>query len=336
MAADRTSGIDFTGLEETFDWLKARKNTLVGTLLVVALIWAAWTFASRQMDESKRAPWQVVFGGASQPWESTPDELATMLADPKVKGTAAEPYLLYWQALRRYEAGDSPGALAALANFKRDYSSSALALAKLPGSDLELHSAVERMEAQIQKLEQWRQQNPLPTNNPPPSGSAITLVTDRGNIIIGLHPDVAPKSCEAFLKVATALKDRFIAKTAPDKWIELGVTEAGIAFETTEFTEGFPPFEQNALSHFAGAVAFRQPPFTKGPFNPDVRVALAADANEDGRSTVFGTVVIGLDLLVAMSKDARKADNPQMLEAPVKITDVQISAAPPTVPAAGN
>ena len=35
--------------------------------------------------------------------------------------------------------------------------------------------------------------------------------------------------------------------------LHLGLTEAGVPFETTDFTEGFPPFEPNTLSHFAGA-----------------------------------------------------------------------------------
>lgn len=328
MAADRTSGIDFSGLEETFEWFKSKKNLLVGVALILALIWAASSFVSNQMDESKRAPWEVVFGGTSQPWESSPEELATLLTDPKVKGTAAEPFLRYWQALRKHDNGDSAGALADLQSFKRDYANSALVTAKLPGSDLQLRSAVERMEAQIAALEQWKQQHPLPAANPPPTGAAVTLVTERGNIVIGLHPDAAPKSVDAFLKLAPTLKDKFIAKTAKDKWIDAGLTEAGVPFETTEFTEGFPPFEQNTLAHFAGAVAFRQAPFTKGPFNPDVRISLATDFNEDGRSTVFGTVVIGLDLLAAMTKDPLKTDNPQLLEKPIKITDVQIASAP--------
>ncbi len=329
MAADRTSGVDFTGLEETFEWLKSKKNLFVGVALILALVWAASTFIDNQKAESERAPWQVAFGGATDPWRATPDELATMIADPKVKGTPAEAYLLYWQALRKHEAGDSAGALELLASFKRSFSGNLLATGKLPGGDFELRTAVERMEAQIQQHEQWKAAHPLPTANPAPTGATVTLVTERGNIVIGLHASASAQSCAAFLKVATALKDQFIAKTSPDKWIELGATEAGTPIETKEFTEGFPPFEQNTLSHFAGAVSFRQPPFTKGPFNPDVRISLATDLNEDGRSTVFGQVTAGLDLLVAIAGEARKADNPQLLEKPIKITDVQLSTAAP-------
>ncbi|MBL8842022.1 MAG: peptidylprolyl isomerase [Planctomycetes bacterium] len=329
MAAERTSGIDFTGLEETFEWFKAKKNLFVGVALILALVWAASTFVENQQAETERAPWQVVFGGATDPWRATPDELAQMLADPKVKGTPAEPYLHYWQALRKQESGDAAGALELLAAFKRNYAGHLLATAKLPGSDFELRTAVERMEAQILQLEQWKAAHPLPTANPAPTGTTVTLVTDRGNVVIGLYPDVAPQSCAAFLKVAASLKEQFIAKLAPDKWIEVGATEAGTPVETKEFTENFPPFESNALTHFAGAVSFRQPPFGKGPFNPDVRIMLGTDLNEDGRSTVFGQVTAGLEILAAIAKEARKADNPQLLEKPVKITDVQIAGAAP-------
>jgi len=340
MAAERTSGIDFTGLEETFEWLKAKKNLLVGIALVAVLAWAAMNFIERQAHESKRAPWQAVLAADSQPWDATPDELAAMLADSRVKGTPAELYVRYWQALRKHEAGDSAGALELLAAFRRDFASSPMVTAKLPGSDLELRSAVDRMEAQIRDLQQWNAQHPLPTANPPPTGATVTLVTERGNIVIALHQDVAPKSCEAFLKISSQLKERFIAKTTPGKWIDVGVTEAGIAFDATDagnVADGAPPFEQNALSHFTGAVSFRQSPFPKATFNPDVRVMLGSDLNEDGRSTDFGEVIAGLDLLVAISNEARKADNPQLLEKPVKITDVQLGApAPPPEPPPGK
>ncbi len=329
MAAERTSGIDFTGLEETFEWLKAKKNLFVGAALLIALVWAGSTFVENQNAERQRAPWQVAFGGVTDPWRASPDELATMLADPKVKGTPAEPYLHYWQALRTQETGDAAGALELLAAFKRNYAGSLLASAKLPGSDFELRTAVERMEVQIQQLEQWKAAHPLPTANPPPTGTTVTLVTERGNVVIGLYPDVAPLSCAAFLKVAASLKDQFVAKVSPDKWVEVGATEAGAPIETKEFTENFPPFEVNTLVHFAGAVSFRQPPFGKGPFNPDLRLMLGTDLNEDGRSTVFGQVTAGLDILAAIAGEARKADNPQLLEKPVKITDVQIAGAAP-------
>jgi cyclophilin family peptidyl-prolyl cis-trans isomerase len=338
MAAERTSGIDFTGLEETFEWLKAKKNVLVGIALILALAWAASTFVSNQIDEKKREPWQAIFGADATPWEASAEELSALLEDAKVKGTAAEPYIRYWQAVRKHEAGDAPGALAALQAFKRDFAGNALAAAKLPGSDHELRSAVDRMESAIAALEQWKQQNPLPSANPPPNGAAVTLVTDRGSIVIGLYPESAPQSCAAFLAVAPLLKDRFIAKMSKDKWIDAGLTEAGVAFDTDGVKEPFPPFETSALSHFAGAVAFRQPPFTKGPFQPDIRISLATDFNEDGRSTVFGHVVVGFDLFAAMAQDPFKTDNPQLFEKPIKITDVQIAPAgsPPPGASSGN
>ncbi len=337
MAADRTSSIDFTGLEETFDWLKSKKNLVVGAALVVALLWATFTFIGRQQEEAQREPWRALFGANSDPWDTPPDELAKLLADPKVAGSPAEPYVLYWLALRQQEAKDSQGALASLAAFKTRFGKSALVLAKLPGAGMELQTAVDRLETEIHRLQRWEAEHPLPAANPPPTGTTVTLVTERGNVVIGIYNDQAPKSCEAFLKVATALKDQFIAKTSPDKWIELGQNEAGTPIETQAFTEGFPPFEQNTLWHFTGAVSFRQPPFTKGPFNPDLRVALASDFNEDSRSTVFGQVTEGIDLLVTLSKDPRKADNPQLFEKPIKITDVLIGgAAPAPVPPPGQ
>lgn len=334
MAAERTSGIDFSGLEETFEWFKAKKNLLVGVALVLLLVWAVWNFVENQAAESKRAPWQAVFADGSEPWSATADELATLLDDSRVKGTAAEPFVLYWQAVRRHDGGDDAKALELLGQFRSRFGSHPLATQKLPGEDLELRSAVDRMEGQIRQLETWRAAHPVATANPLPNGAVVSLVTDRGAIVLALHADTSPASAAAFLKVAPSLKDRYIARATENKWIEIGVTEAGTPFETSDFTEGFPPFEVNQLSHFKGSVAFRQPPYGKAPFNPDLRVMLAADVNEDGRSTVFAEVVAGLEVLEAIARDARKSDNPTMLVTPVKITDVQIAT--PPAPGEGN
>jgi cyclophilin family peptidyl-prolyl cis-trans isomerase len=149
-------------------------------------------------------------------------------------------------------------------------------------------------------------------------------VTDRGTILLALYDDVAPRSCAMFLKTATLLKDRFIARASADQWIELGQKDDGTNVEAADVTESFPPYEDNKLSHFPGCVSFRQTPFGKAPYFADLRINLKTDFNEDGRSTIFAQVVQGLEVLTAIAKDEHTGDSPTALKAPVKITDVTI------------
>ena len=327
MAQERSPAVDLSGLEDALDWLKARRNLLIGGLLLVVLVYALTAFIRRQSHESSVQPWRPVLAGETPPWSTSSADLGALLADDKVRGSDAEPYALYWQALRRFEEGDAPGALELLNAFKSRFPHHVLCEAKVadPRAPGERRSAVDSLVLAVGRLQEFNAKNPAPTANPPPPTThSVTLVTERGNIVLGLYDTLSSKSYEAFVKIAPLLKDQFIAKVTPDRWVEIGQTESGVAVETKEFTEGFPPYESNALMHFAGAVSFRQPPFTKGPYFADLRVMLATEHAEDGRSTVFAQVTEGLDLLKALSKDERKPDAPQLLVKPLKITDVQI------------
>jgi cyclophilin family peptidyl-prolyl cis-trans isomerase len=324
MGPERSSSIELSGLEDAFDWLKTRKNVLVGAVLVIALGFAVTSFVTRQARESAVQPWRPLFANASEPWMARADDLgAIAVGDARDSDAAA--YALYWQALRLFDEGKRADALALLESFKTKYARHPLATARLfrsPPSS-EIRSPVDRVVSDMKRWEEWSSSHPTPTANPPANSlHSVTLVTDRGKIVFTLYPELAPRSCEAFLKVAALLKDQFIGKVAPDKWVEIGQTESGAAIETTDYTDGFPPFENNSVYHVTGAVAFRQPPFKKAPFNADLRVMLATDFGEDQRSTVFAQVTEGLDLLSSLSREERKSDAPQMLARPLKITEV--------------
>jgi cyclophilin family peptidyl-prolyl cis-trans isomerase len=184
---------------------------------------------------------------------------------------------------------------------------------------------VNRMITQMQRLEQWGKTYPVPTANPPPKPEiAVSLVTDRGTIVLALYNDVAPLSAETFLKTAPLLKDRFIGRSSPDQWVEVGQKDDGTNVEAPEGTVAFPPYEDNKLSHFSGCVSFRQTPFSKAPYFVDLRVDLKTDFNQDGRSTIFAQVVDGLEILTAIAKDEHKSDAANALKTPIKITEVTI------------
>ena len=170
----------------------------------------------------------------------------------------------------------------------------------------------------------------MPVANPPPQPKfLVTLVTNRNTIVLAPYSDLSPKSSEALAKTALLLKDQFIGRALADGWIEIGQDAEGANVEVKEPPEGFPPYEVNRLSHFAGSVSFRQPPFGKGTLYGDLHVNLKTDFKEDARSTVIAYVAQGLDILTTIAKDEHRENSPTALKAPVKITDVKVESIDP-------
>lgn len=329
--------VDLSGLEDAFEWLKGRRNLLIGVVLVVLLVVAAINFVQRQRQEIETRPWRAVFA-SGVPWSAKPEDLAGIAASSDVKKTDAEPFARYWEAVRRFELNDFAGAIQGLSDLKRDFPNHPLCALKLSdsASASDARAPVDRLITEIQRLDQWGKTLPVPTANPRPQPKfLVTLVTDKGSIVIAPYSDLAPKSSEAFEKTASLLKDQFIGRALADSWVEIGQDASGANVAVTDPPAGFPPYEDNHLSHFAGSVAFRQPPFAKGSLFGDLHIDLKTDFKQDGRSTVFGFVAEGLEILTALAKDEHKEGAPAVLKTPVKITDVKIepvspNTAPPT------
>jgi hypothetical protein len=334
--------VDLSGLEDAFEWLKARRNLMIGVVLVALLIVAGTSFIRQQRLEIEAKPWRAVFGG-SPPWSAKPEDLAVIAASGDVKKTVAEPFARYWESVRRFEQNDFAGAIQGLSDLKRDFPNHPLCALKVSDSQSasDARSAVDRLIAEIQRLDQWGKTLPVPVANPRPQPKyLVSLVTDRGTIVLAPYSDLSPKSSDAFKETALLLKDQFIGRALADSWIEIGQDAQGANVEVKNPPQGFPPYEDNHLSHFAGSVSFRTPPFAKGSVYGDLHVDLKTDFKEDGRSTVIAFVAQGLEILTAIAKDEHKENSPAALKSPVKITDVKIEVAdasnPTTNPPAGD
>jgi len=331
------SAIDLSGLEDVIESLKSHKNLLIGIALIGMLAIAATSFIRREMRESEIKPWRGVFAGTA-PWSAPSEDLASLSANGGVKETPAAPFVKYWEAIRRFDEKDTPRAIEQLSALQSSNPTFLLCSVDMPNPDrpAEPKPVVTRLLTEMQRLDQWGKSYPVPTANPPPHPKhTVTFVTDRGPIILALYDDVSPKSCDAFMATAPLLKDRFIARSNVDQWIELGQEADGTNVVVAEPPADFPPFEENRLSHFPGSVAYRQPPFSKSPLYGDLRIDLKTHFDDDGRSTVFAWVAEGFDVLTGIAKDDHKADTPNSLAAPVKITEVRIEAFDPAKPPAG-
>jgi cyclophilin family peptidyl-prolyl cis-trans isomerase len=320
-------------VDTALEALKKRKNVLMGGSTVAILAVVLVLFVKNQMAESKVRPWRQLFA-QEMPWAADPDAIASVA--PDIAGTPAEPLSVYWEAVRRFEEGQTDQANQRLAYFIENFGEHYLVNRSLPNPEASsmtdeggLTPVAERILAQFLRLRQWDERFPAPTANPAPTGTdTVTLVTDQGDIVLALFTDQAPLSCKQFLALSTKLTDTYIVTTSTGQWIEAGQTTDGQGLSLAEDGfDGFPAYEETGLYHFEGAVTFKQPPFTQANLLGDLRIWLSTDFTQQGRSTVFATVVSGLDVLKNLSEGEKSTDRPLQLANPVKINEVRANSA---------
>lgn len=318
-------------VDSALEALKSKRNLILGGTAVAGLAVVLVLFVQNQMAESKMRPWKALLGDVP-PWSAEPGELEAVARE--VEGSAAEPLAIYWDAVRRYQNDDKAGMAQKLSELRERFPEHYLVERSLPSpADPNPNSengdspVLQRIARQVARLDQWGAQHPAPTTNQAPKpNNTLTLVTSEGSVVFGLYVDRAPESCQALVGIVQKYKGRYITSASADQWIEIGQALDGQIFEIEELDDAFPPFEANGLYHFTGAVSFKQFPFTGGIRHGELKIWLGNDFSQDGRSTVFATVVEGIEVLVKISNMEFSADRALQLANPIEITDVVVNA----------
>lgn len=152
----------------------------------------------------------------------------------------------------------------------------------------------------------------------------VTLVTDRGKVVIELYPDVAPKTVENFKKL---VKDKFYDKVVfhrvePNFVVQVGDPRTrGVEGKDWTYQEnmmqhpGLPvagtggpgytiPAEFNPKKHLEGTVAMAR---TQDPNSAGSQfyICLAPAPFLDNQYTVFGQVTEGMDVVHKIQRGDR-------------------------------
>lgn len=331
------SKTELVTLDSAMDTMKKRAPRWFGTFAVVALVFVVTYFVKNQWAQSKMAPWQSLLVETSVQFADA-SEIAGIVDE--VRGTDAEPLARLWQAYRtipsqgQVRPDDIIQAMQILKDLSTDFPRhyvNEVALANPGEFAMDSPNArvplVPRLFNELDRLQAWGAENLVKDSNPASTSSAqVTLVTDQGELIIQLYPDKAPASCAAFVRMADRLKDRRIANRLAGKWVEIGQTEAGEDLKLDDHDETFPPFEENDLYHYAGAVCFKQMPFSKGDRYGAVKVWLETDFNADGQSVVFGQLTeASLAVAKSLAEGESETERPSRLATPVIVTEVRMS-----------
>lgn len=130
-----------------------------------------------------------------------------------------------------------------------------------------------------------------------PKKEVVTIVTNKGTIVIELYPDVAPVTVENFKKLA---KSGFYNGVSFHRYVPGFVIQGG---DPSGNGTGGPGYtikaEFNSKKHVAGTVAMarRADPDSAGS---QFYICLAPTPHLDGQYTVFGQVIQGMDVVMEL------------------------------------
>ncbi len=176
---------------------------------------------------------------------------------------------------------------------------------------------VQRLKSRKSALESWEAERAYLFANPSlPDGSPrVQIVTSRGAIVLGLYQELAPRHVENFLKLCG---EGFYNGTKLHKVIPSLLAQGGDPNSREGAPEtwgsGGPGYdlepEPNKLSHFRLALASTQEE-GKAVSNGSQFMITVADAFAfDGKSTVFGAVLEGADVLEQIASAELEGDRP--------------------------
>lgn len=286
-------------------------GALVAVLVTVSIL--AVQYLSQQERAANDESWNALMGAIDEtggPFSGDPDEL--MRVADELKGTVAGPWGLFLAAQNLRKEGRYEEASEALKKIRELYSQHPLVTEKHTyGDNVTPMSLVEHLGLVYGEEMEWRDAHPRFYGNPDlPEGSPrVRIRTARGDIVVGLYAEEAPKHVDNFLKLAgegffdgtkfhQLRRDAFISggdpmtKDAASTLWSPGGTGADYEVEA----------EESGLSCFEGYLASVVKPPKTGSNGSLFTITVAPVHMLDARSTVYGKVLEGLEVAREISE----------------------------------
>lgn len=304
---------------------------LLAALITVGIVFFAWR---DEQKEGKRAEsWNTLLAIA------TPDAMGGLTGAPselravagRLEDTDAGPWALFIAAKSALEKREFDVAMDCANELKTRFPQHSLVKDPVPFSDgAAPQSAVDELLRKARDQKTWDEGHATLFKNPDPPADApkVKLHTDKGDLVVQLYPNLAPKHVENFLRLARegfytgtkfhrVQKDALIQGGDPNtkdadtaKW-GLGGPEAGIELEP------------NDLRHFEGVLSMWKAPGQTTSSGSQFVITLAPQHAMDGQYEVFGKVIEGLDTAktIASGSIAAGTERP---EDPVAIQSTEV------------
>lgn len=287
-------------------WKPAALLVALVTLGIVFLVWR-----DEQRHEARAQSWNNLLAVA------TPDGMGSLSGAPselreaadRLQATDAGPWALFVAAKSALDKREFEIAIDCGIQLKTRFPEHPLARDAVPfGDGTAAASAVDELLRKAREQKAWDEAHARLYHNPDPPADApkVKLHTDKGDVVVQLYPDLAPKHVENFLQLVregyyTGTKFHRVQK---DVLIHGGDPNTKDA-DTAKWGLGGPETgieaEPNDLRHFAGALSMWKVPGQTSSSGSQFVITLAPQHAMDGQYEVFGKVIEGLETAKAIS-----------------------------------
>jgi peptidyl-prolyl cis-trans isomerase B (cyclophilin B) len=242
---------------------------------------------------------------------------------------ASGPWAKYIEASVRDQAGDSTGAIAALAELQQDHPAHMLnTMSFAAGASKE--TVVERMTSNVRDSAEWEAGHPALFSNPDPEEGSkrVKLTTTEGVIVVQLYEKEAPEHCANFLKLCG---EGFYDNTNFHRVIANFMIQGGdpntAGVDVEAWGLGGPDYkidrEENDLKHFVGYLAAAKMPGEVQSSGSQFYITTGPAHHLDGQHVLFAKVVEGMET-VRIVESAVLVPNTSRPATPATVTSTEI------------
>ncbi len=319
-----------SGLERFFDRIKV--PALGGMGIIVA-----WVLYSHLTERAERSTLSKSWGALIE--QTSPDPFTNLPSAPperldalatELKDTQTGPWARLLEAQARLDAKDYAGVQKALATLQEEHPDHLLVQEKFDTGSASV-SLAEYLDGVAREQQTWEEEHAQLFRNPDPPASAprVTIRTSLGAIKVALLPEQSPSHVENFLKLC---KDGFYLGTSfhridPGFMIQGGDPNSREE-DVTLWGQGGPgftlPTEPNDLAHFPGVLSAAKKPGELASSGSQFFITTASAHHLDGQHVVFGTVLEGMETVLAIAQGERAPGTPDRPANPVKIEATEV------------
>jgi cyclophilin family peptidyl-prolyl cis-trans isomerase len=149
--------------------------------------------------------------------------------------------------------------------------------------------------------------------NPRLADERVLLRTNRGDLVLGLYPDVAPKTVAQFLKlVRLGVYDSvYFHRVEPNFLVQVTNAQNRKAPLSPEQQAAITriPAEFSAIPHQAGTLSMAREDNDVNSAETSFSILIGSAPHLDGKYTVFGQVIWGLPLVTGLASEPRDEHN---------------------------
>ncbi len=308
------------------------KFAVVAIAITIGIVFSQ--YRSQQAEADRDKSWGMLMAELEQDRRTgrlTGDAAALAGLATKLKGSDAAPWALYLEAQNLRKNSKPAEAVEVLMRLREQYPSHPLVTQRyqFEGSAAPL-TLLDRMISVYEVEGTWEAEHPALYANPdlPAGAPKVRIKTDKGDIVVALFNDRAPKLSENFLKLAEQgfYDGTRVHKVAPGMLVEAGDPNSKDGDAETWGTEGADytiEKEDTGLSHFEGYLGMVVKPGEEDPNGSLFYLTAGPLHFLNHRNIVFGKVVEGLDVVKEISNAATEAPSTRPLN-PISILGTEV------------